>query len=584
MPQSCRYMRTRLQIEYVRLLDWSEVAGLIEYQEGQDLPDSLKADRLVLVAILTEIRALMDDFADVNGKYLELRPPQDSTLEKEAIELDLVEGFSGVSLSYERKVRGKKYPRGMNHVSRNAAMARNIIKNPRRLKWVAFDEKVFLKLLARLTELNDYLQELLHGNQARELERTTQKTYREMVQVRNSVEELKYLVTAAMLLEDRGSSSSSLARRRNDRVLARLADFKSLNAATSAPEEQKPPGYDSIMSSTHLKYSQVPYDDDDPSLSGSERIRTEGRYRSSKGIHANVWIEWRKYKERFDSNLNKFVPLEENVQRVRELVALLQSSKPEEFCAAQCLGYFDDRDDSEDSQHEFRFGLVFEKPRELTPISLHDMITTNSEPPPSLTARVTLAHQISVCILYLHAVGWLHKAFRSDCVIFFSRYGDISEPIVTGYEYARVDRPGYTTTGSDVVEAWELYKHPDYQGSDSKPNYCKSFDIYSLGIVLLEIAYWRPIEAILDLNLESETVFADLKGIREKLLQPETRQLGDLRANLGDKFYSAVKSCIEGREAFGVEAGDDETSIETGAKLQEEFTNLVADALESISV
>lgn len=47
MPDDCHYMRTRLQIEYLRLLDWTEVAGLIEYKDGQDLPDSLKSDRFV---------------------------------------------------------------------------------------------------------------------------------------------------------------------------------------------------------------------------------------------------------------------------------------------------------------------------------------------------------------------------------------------------------------------------------------------------------------------------------------------------------------------------------------------------------
>lgn len=53
MPLQCRYLLTCLQIEYLRLLDSSEVAGLVECENGQDLPDSLKADRLVLVAILT---------------------------------------------------------------------------------------------------------------------------------------------------------------------------------------------------------------------------------------------------------------------------------------------------------------------------------------------------------------------------------------------------------------------------------------------------------------------------------------------------------------------------------------------------
>jgi hypothetical protein len=93
-------MRTRLQIEYLRLLDWTEVAGLIEYKDGQDLPDSLKSDRLVLVAVLTEIRSSMEDLAEINGEYVELRPDKDPAKQREAMELELVEQFSNISLAY----------------------------------------------------------------------------------------------------------------------------------------------------------------------------------------------------------------------------------------------------------------------------------------------------------------------------------------------------------------------------------------------------------------------------------------------------------------------------------------------------
>ncbi|KAI4130346.1 MAG: hypothetical protein LQ338_001781 [Usnochroma carphineum] len=581
MPESCRYMRTRLQIEYLRLTNWAEVAGLIEYKEGQDLPDSLKADRLVLIAILTEIRALMDDFANLNGKYSEqLRPNDSATAKKEAEELDLVEEFSSISLEYEKKAVERKYIRGTNHIVNHMRMAKDIAKNPKRLVWVAFDEQVFVKLLGRLTELNDYLQELLHGQQARKLEQVTEKTYMEMVQVRSSVEELKHLVTAAMLLEDRGHSATNDIRRRNDQVLARLASFKSLNAAHEDPDGQKPPDYDSVISTTHLNNSQVYYQEDPSST--SSRSRAEGKFFPGDGTFTQVWIEWKTYKEKWDQALNKYVPQDENVRRVRELAALLQSSKPQEFCSPRCLGYFDDRDDAEQSEHDYRFGLVFEKPvDDLHPVSLHDLLKT---PIPSLTERISLAHKISVCVLYLHAVNWLHKSLRSDSIIFFPPSRSITEPYLTGYEYARADRPGETTTGGDVDEWTELYVHPNYQGPGTKGLYRKTFDIYSLGIVLLEIAYWQPIEKIMGLNMESQTIFEDIKKIRERLLQPRSDVMEMVKANLGDRYFGAVKSCILGREAFGIGSKEDEVRVQVGAKLQQGFTRLVTDGLEGISL
>ncbi|KAI4146904.1 MAG: hypothetical protein L6R39_003297 [Caloplaca ligustica] len=568
-------------MEYLRLTNWSEVAGLVEYQEGQDLPDSLKADRLVLVAILTEIRALMDDFANLNGKYVQhLRPDESVTAKKNAEELDLVEEFSSISLEYEKKAVERKYIRGTNHIVNHMRMAKDIAKNPKRLVWVAFDEQVFLKLLGRLTELNDYLQELLQGHQARKLEQVTERTYMEMVQVRSSVEELKHLVTAAMLLEHRGHSTSSETRRRNDQVLARLADFKCLNAANDDPSGQKPPDYDSVIASTHLNYSQVYYEEDATSSSSSLRSRAEGKFFPGDGTFTQVWIEWKTYKEHWDSKKDKYVPQGDNLRRVQELAALLRSAKPQEFRAPRCLGYFDDRDDAEHSEHEYRFGLVFEKPVDISPVSLHHVLKA---PEPPWADRIALAHKVSICVLYLHAVNWLHKSLRSDSIVFFPLSISTTGPYLTGYEYARADRPGETTTGGDIDEWTELYVHPNYQGPGTKGQYRKTFDIYSLGIILLEIAYWQPIEKVMKLDMESQTIFEDITKIRERLLQPDSKVMDSLKSKVGNRYFTAVKSCIEGREAFGIGPNENEVDVATGAKLQQEFTRLVTDMLEVIS-
>ena len=586
MPAECRYMRTRLQIEYLRLLDFSQVAGLIELKDGEDLPEALRTDRLVLVAILTEIRTLMEDFAEINGRYKQLKPDNDPAAQQEAEELELIEELKHISLSYTKTVGERKYPRGLNHIGKTATMAKDIVKNPKRLRWVAFDGEVFLKLLGRLTDLNDYLVELLRGQQARQLEQTTQKTYLEIVQVRSSMEELTHLVTATMLLDGRKTGSmSSEIRRRNEDALASLARFKSLNTATDAPTNHRPSNYETLLSGTYKNYSQVFYDERDTSAHNvsSGRVRAEGKFYPGDQTVADVWIEWKTYKEERIAGQDKWKPHDDNVKRVRELVALLQSPKPREFCAPQCLGYFDDRDDEDDSDHDFRFGLIFKKPANaLAPVSLHQMFDT---PSPSLTERIALAHKIAVSILYLHAVNWLHKGLRSDSIVFFPTANaatDIRAPYLTGFEYSRPDKEGETTTGGNVNNRWELYVHPDYQGpgGSAKGTYRKTFDIYSLGIVLLEIALWTKIEHIVEIR-DPEAAETDvLRGIRQKLLKPE--YLDFLKASLGDRYHEAVKSCIEGRHAFGIADADNEASVQTGAQLQQNFTARVIDSLEGI--
>ena len=580
MPEDCRYMRVKLQIEYSRLLDWCEVAGLIELRDGQDLPDSLRADKLTLVAILTEIRVSMEGLVEIRGKYVEFNSSVDTASEKAAIETDLLEQFSHMTISYEKEPGQRTQTRSRNYITRGTSMASKVVKNPKRLQWVAFDKDVFLKLLGRLTELNDHLQELMRGHQARALASATQKTHLEMVHMRASVAELTHLVTAAMLLQEHNGveSSSSSTRRRNEKALASLADFKALNAKHSAHKNR--------ASTSQLNYSQVYYVDDNALASTSDsRIRTEGKLYPGDGTQQPIWIEWKAYDTTYDRDLETHVPLPKNLKRVRELVSLLQSDKPRQFCAPQCLGFFNDRDDTKVSSHRARFGLVFARPENTaSPISLRQMIFTG--PKPSLTDRISLAHRISTCVLYLHAVNWLHKGLRSDGVTLFpnSDAPRVTDSYISGYEYARPDKDGETTTtATEFADYLMLYVHPSYQGYEAKGTYRKTFDIYSLGIILLEIAHWKRIEHILDIDLHTAQP-ADLKAVRPRLLQPGAPHLAFVRENLGDRYHTAVKSCIEGRSAFGIGGGESEADVQTGARLQHHFSTLVVDALESISV
>jgi len=74
----------------------------------------------------------------------------------------------------------------------------------------------------------------------------------------------------------------------------------------------------------------------------------------------------------------------------------------------------------------------------------------------------------------------------------------------------------------------------------------------------------------------------ELKSIRAKLPKPE--HLDYVRSNMGDKYHEAVKSCIEGRAAFGIDEAANEAAVKAGAKLQQGFTSRVIDALRGISL
>lgn len=96
----------------------------------------------------------------------------------------------------------------------------------------------------------------------------------------------------------------------------------------------------------------------------------------------------------------------------------------------------------------------------------------------------------------LHVANWLHKAICSDNVLFIRQSGasgpngQISARSVylAGYEFSRPGRlRDPTQPAGDVVRS--VYAHPAYRGGDVR--YRRLFDIYSLGVVLLEIGLWQ---------------------------------------------------------------------------------------------
>lgn len=138
MEKDCEHLKVRLEIEHARLQDWRTVSGLAKFKDGHDFPDSLKAHKLVLIAILTQIHTLMTDFAEINGRYVELHPEMEAA-NQSVTEDRQVSALAEVELPYEPPNRETKYHRGLNHMVRGLSMVKNVASHPRRLRWVGFD-------------------------------------------------------------------------------------------------------------------------------------------------------------------------------------------------------------------------------------------------------------------------------------------------------------------------------------------------------------------------------------------------------------------------------------------------------------
>ncbi|KAI1182806.1 hypothetical protein F5B17DRAFT_418881 [Nemania serpens] len=122
----------------------------------------------------------------------------------------------------------------------------------------------------------------------------------------------------------------------------------------------------------------------------------------------------------------------------------------------------------------------------------------------TLDARFTLALKLAEAVFFLHTAGFVHKNITSSSVVALQQPGSASTSLddcyLMGFDLIRgVD--GKTSREGAVrdkeVEArsiWEfdIFQHRDRLCGKNSPRYTKTYDVYSLGVLLLEIGSWEP--------------------------------------------------------------------------------------------
>jgi serine/threonine protein kinase len=169
---------------------------------------------------------------------------------------------------------------------------------------------------------------------------------------------------------------------------------------------------------------------------------------------------------------------------------------------------------------------------------------------PSLTARFNLAAKLANTVLYLHSAGWLHKNLRSENIVFFLPDSDLptlSSPYVMGYQLARIDCNNELT--EEAPHHWEadMYRHPETLSRARRSRFGGRFDVYSLGMVLLELAYWYPLTKIFDKVINPKNCnLSQIQGLQDTVLSEGAGYLAQVRFRMGDTYCEVVKACISG--------------------------------------
>lgn len=188
-----------------------------------------------------------------------------------------------------------------------------------------------------------------------------------------------------------------------------------------------------------------------------------------------------------------------------------------------CIGYVQNRIDKS-------FSFVFRFPagaaKDVEPISLQKLFPLGQngwserhkkglkpQSPlhkPALSMRFAMAQSLSQSLALLLACGVLHKGITPTNIVFFQKEGtgnskhvnhDLSRPFISGFSWARLHGSEYisdTVPSQDIASSIGLlHAHPAYSFT-TEQRYLKVFDVYSLGLVLLQIGLWRGITDIAD--------------------------------------------------------------------------------------
>lgn len=547
------------------------------------------------------------------------------------------------SRSPEKINTPRKTVKGMLQAGRNL---RTIVAEPKRLIWAAIDKKSFESFLWKLKELNSFLIALLDGSQIKRLQEAMNASYLEILQIRNDVQSLMGLVQALSTSEDcnstvtvgstlpvdiRAFSHALKEETKTEKIdqayLRRLAKIKMQYTTMLQLSNSAQLHLDSISStSTMLDLNELVFDDVKQGSWHGARRRTTARYQNK-----DVWIDWKEIPAPIQGS--RQTRAQQTELRLRLLTDLLCSEKPARFCAPPCLGYVM-TDPVQAIGNIPEFGIVFQKPAGSPHEASSQMDTLRGLiqqwPKPSLSARMALSAVLARCMHSFHAVNWMHKGLRSDNIIFFippqsssSENRDLlprgqdpqqdllslTSPFVSGFELSRPSTMHDMTEKPDYDPEHDIYRHPTAQSfcEDRKASYRKSYDMYSLGLVLLELAFWQPIERLLGHEDCSALSRPLLQSVKSRVLggsgssssrvlsgakPPENRvkvqeqgsALARVSAECGDVLRDVIETCLQADEVEKLEHDDASSEASTSVKLQRIMEFDVVRRLESMAM
>ena len=309
-----------------------------------------------------------------------------------------------------------------------------------------------------------------------------------------------------------------------------------------------------------------------------EIVGTLGALRSANFEGTKVLLEYKLYRKGEDAERVAYI-----ADQIGRLANFLEMADPITTGVLECVGWIEVPEMS-------RFGLLFKMPLGCGTFpnnaneannqgglaTLHSIISDGSPaisdptrrqyaPKHALNERVSAASTIATALYYLHSYNWVHEGLRSSNVLMLANddHGEggydssnpqhLGRPFLLGFDGARSNEGSISIGGVEPIGMDEkrfvenLYRHPDRQGESAgdRLRYQMCHDQYSLGVILLEIGLWIPLEKEPSLRAlrrqPLETSRETHLAVRRALTRlAETK----LEVTFGRRYQTVVLSCL----------------------------------------
>ncbi|KAK5993912.1 hypothetical protein PT974_07350 [Cladobotryum mycophilum] len=590
LEKSMAHFSVRLSIEHQRLTQWGEGSGLFAPEGHSQLftdPRLIRNQGLLglVQQILRSIKEILEDVGQLTKKYglLVLDPAETSEARPATSEVPVAE--EDENLDQATKKSTKKRP-----AMEMSVIAKKVKVGISRLRWAVEDKEAFETLLGQLKHYNDSLYDLLPLD--------VRNTFS-----RDVLANLIYSATNEALKDYRGMSRVNTLSSTASTVSNEPLTYSALSSAATIEIALRDRSqlYENGSTGPNFEVpSEQLYGDDltEDSIHGG-RIASWVQLQAKRRRIKRVFIEEKALASAepgFDpiekqniSTQHKFAHGLDSVKRLVELLHQVGSTSA--FRTLRCVGV------SKKGRYILR--LLYELPdwvnADVPPWKLHTLMAERKVHGiyPSMTVRLKLAKNLAAGLFQLHSSSWMHKEISSHNVVFFQRCidppktepCDLLNPFICGFKHARhamrdISQP--LTTPMDHFEHFKsrIHIHPSYLfhkgfiqgklkngGSLDAQYYYFKHDYYSLGLLLLEIGMWQPLEEL------------------DVLAPPDLDNLLRNKTRLFTKFWQAeVTTAVGSNLQQSAKEGWDTFNPDGLLRGLESFTQALKDAAEGENI